>query len=68
MTERSPRNRMTRDDRDNGPPDRVPLSSDYLRRVLRLEAMPENATGTDKSWVHRAHAEAVEHLSSAKRR
>lgn len=68
MTEQSARNRRMPEDRGNGPSDGVPLASGYLRRVLRLEAMPENATGTDKSWVHRAHAVAVKHLSSAKRR
>ena len=46
----------------------VRLSRDYLRRIARLEAMPENASGTDKTWVHKAHADAVRHLRSAKRR
>lgn len=59
---------MTVKVRDNGPPDRIPLAADYWRRVLSLEAAPENASGADKSWVHRAHAAAVEHLKSAKRR
>ena len=44
------------------------LSPDYLRLVARLEAMPENATGADKTWVHKAHADAVRHFDSAKRR
>ncbi len=44
------------------------LAPDYLRRIARLEAMPENASGADKTWVHRAHADAVRHLRSAKRR
>lgn len=46
----------------------VPLASDYLRRIARVEAMPENASGADKTWVHKAHADAVRHLRSAKRR
>ena len=46
----------------------VPLAPDYVRRIKRLEAMPKNASGTDKTWVHKAHADAVRHLRSAKRR
>ena len=45
----------------------VPLAPDYVR-IKRLEAMPENASGTDKTWVHKAHADAVRHLRSANRR
>ena len=48
------------------PPRRLP--SDYLRRIARLESLPGNASGSDKTWVHRAHAEAVRHLEAAKRR
>jgi hypothetical protein len=44
------------------------LAPDYLRRIARVEAMPENASGTDKTWVHKAHADAIRHLRSAKRR
>ena len=54
--------------RGNDPPHEVSLAPGYLRRILRLEAMPGNASGADKSWVHRAHADAVRHLNSAKRR
>ncbi len=50
------------------PPRPTPLAPDYLRHLLRLEAMSGNASGVDKSWVHRAHASAVRHLNSAKRR
>lgn len=50
------------------PQGEVPLAPDYLRRIARLEAMPENATGADKTWVHKAHADAVHHFDSAKRR
>ena len=53
-------------DRANDPPGEVSLAPDYLRRILRLEAIRDNASGADKSWVNRAHAEAVHHLSSAK--
>ena len=46
----------------------VPLARDYLGRIARVEAMPENASGADKTWVHKAHADAARHLRSAKRR
>lgn len=49
-------------------PREVSLPPDYLHRIARLEAMPENASGVDKTWVHRAHADAVRHLRSAKQR
>ena len=52
----------------DAPQGEVQLSPDYLRRVARLEAIPENASGTDKTWVHKAHADAVRHFGSAKRR
>ncbi len=55
-------------DRENDSPNETSLAPDYRRRILRLEAMPSNASGTDKSWVHRTHADAVRHLNSAKRR
>ncbi len=51
------------------PPSRtVSLASDYRRRIARLEDLPANVSGADKSWVHRAHADAVRHLASARRR
>jgi len=50
------------------PPPIESLAPDYLRRILRLEAMSGNASGADKSWVHQAHAAAVRHLNSARRR
>ena len=54
--------------RGASPPEAVSLTPDYLHRIMRLEAMLGNASGADKSWVHRAHADAVRHPSSAKRR
>ena len=46
----------------------VDLPSAYLRRIARVEARPENASGADKTWVHKAHAAALRHFRSAKRR
>lgn len=35
------------------PPERAPnpLSAQYLRAVARVEALPENRDGADKTWV-----------------
>lgn len=66
--ERLERRRTIPVDREAQPPREVLLAPAYLRRIARLEAMPENASGTDKTWVHRAHADAVRHFSSARRR
>ena len=68
VAERSAGQRRTSANRENDSPDEVSLAPGYRRRILRLEAMPGNASGADKSWVHRAHADAERHLSSAKRR
>ena len=35
---------------DEGP---IVLSSDYLRLVERVERLPENRPGTDKTWTER---------------
>ena len=32
----------------------VTLSQEYLDHIARVEALPENQPGADKSWVHRA--------------
>ena len=46
----------------------LPLAPGYLRLIARIEALASNASGADKSWVHRAHADAVRHFKAAKRR
>ena len=60
------RNRNSPAEPKSGTGRSVSLAPDNLRRIIRLEAMPENATGSDKSWVHKAHAAAVRHFESAK--
>lgn len=53
---------------ESGPPRPVLLAPGYLRLIARIEALAGNASGADKSWVHRAHADAVRHFKAAKRR
>ncbi len=36
--------------RETGP---VTLRADYLEDIARVEALPENQSGADKSWFHR---------------
>jgi hypothetical protein len=38
----------------------------YRRHVERLENLPQNRDGADKSWVHRAEEEIREHYRKAK--
>ena len=38
----------------------------YLEAVRRLEALPQNRTGADKSWVHRARDRYREHYRKAR--
>ena len=68
IAEYSAEDGIARVERETDPPYGSSLAPDYLRRILRLEALPDNTSGTDKSWVHRAHADAIRHLGSAKRR
>lgn len=44
----------------------VPLAAAYLRAVERWEALPENTSGTDKSWVDEARREFDAHFSRAR--
>jgi len=45
-----------------------PLSPEYLARIERLESMPQNQTGADKTWVFEAAALDREHFERAERR
>jgi len=45
-----------------------PLSPEYLARIERLEGLPENQSGADKTWVFEAAALDREHFARARRR
>jgi hypothetical protein len=45
----------------------VVLSAEYLRAVEQVEALPENQTGADKTWVERVVRQSREHFASARR-
>lgn len=44
----------------------VPLSREYLDRVARVERLPSNADGVDKSWVWEVLEEDRLHLEKAR--
>jgi hypothetical protein len=46
----------------------VTLSQDYLDHIAKVECLPENQAGADKSWVHRAQANFRRHFQRAQRR
>ncbi len=43
----------------------VPLSEDYLEDIRWLESLPENQSGTDKTWVEKAIEQSLAHLAKA---
>ena len=48
---------------ESGP---VTLSEEYLELVRRVEDLPQNQSGTDKTWVHDADRAAQEHFRQAR--
>jgi hypothetical protein len=45
----------------------VNLGEDYLRAVERVEALPQNQAGGDKSWVEESRREFREHFARVRR-
>jgi hypothetical protein len=46
----------------------VPLRAVYLAAIDRVERLPQNQSGADKTWMERARREFVEHFRQACRR
>ena len=44
-----------------------PLSETYLAHIARVEALPQNQSGADKSWVWRAVQQDRAHFARARR-
>jgi len=55
--------------REARPPrrDAIRVSKAYLRAIERLESLPQNQSGADKSWVERAIRSWREHYAKAVR-
>lgn len=62
------RNRNSPAEPKNGTGRSVSFTPDYLRRIIQVEALPENSTGADKGRVHKAHADVGRHIELAKPR
>ncbi len=60
MQKRSRKRRIT-------PTRAIRLRADYLRAIEKLEALPENQSGADKTWVERANRAYLEHYARAVR-
>ncbi|HVS11695.1 MAG TPA: hypothetical protein VMS76_17640 [Planctomycetota bacterium] len=50
------------------PPGPIVLTEDYLRQVERVEALPRNQPGEDKTWVERVDREDRSYFRSIVRR
>jgi len=50
------------------PPGPIALTKDYLRQVERVEALPHNQPGEDKTWVERVDREDRSYFRSIVRR
>lgn len=48
--------------REEGP---VTLSQEYLDHIARVESLPQNQSGADKSWVYRAIQNSLRMYSKA---
>lgn len=44
---------------------RATLSAEYLLAIARCEALPENQSGRDKTWVERSRRQFREHYARA---
>ena len=45
---------------------RIELDADYLHAIALAEALPQNQSGSDKSWVSRMDAAFREHYKRAR--
>ena len=45
----------------------VELDAEYFRLLAYVESLPENASGTDKTWMERARREFREYYESVRR-
>ena len=56
---------MLREAREQAAQIRIELTDDYLALIDRVETMPQNQAGADKSWVARLLAWSTEHYRKA---
>lgn len=59
--------RMLREAAEQAPSIRIDLDDRYLRLIAQAEALPQNQSGADKSWVWKMEA-AFQHFYTVARR
>ena len=59
--------RMLREAAEQAPFIRVELDEEYLRYIAAVEALPQNQSGTDKTWVERSDRAFREHYRHVRR-
>ncbi len=47
---------------------RIELDESFLRGIAIVEALPENQSGADKTWIHRLVRQSDDHFAAAVRR
>jgi hypothetical protein len=47
---------------------RIDLDEPFLRAIAMVEALPENQSGADKTWVHQVVHESNTHFATAVRK
>jgi len=47
---------------------RIEIDDDYLHAIELVEALPENQSGADKTWIHRLVEESQAHFAKATRK
>ena len=67
MAGSSARYRTSAADGGPDPPRPVSPAPEHRRLIARLEGVPADASGADKSRGRRGHADAVRHFASARR-
>ena len=60
--------RMLREATEQAPLIRVELDEEYLRYIAAVEALPQNQSGADKTWVERSIESSNRHFAAAIRK
>jgi hypothetical protein len=53
---------------EQAPSIRIELDDSYLHAIAAVEALPQNQSGADKSWVSRTFSSSSKHLAGAVRK
>ena len=65
--ERNDALRLLREAAERAPSIRVDLDEAYLEAISKVEALEQNQTGADKTWVRRAEHEFQQHYRRVRR-